>query len=151
MPSPPVPAAEAARQRAQRQRLRRRVVGCVFALPLFFLACALYLLLGPKPPPPPVVLPVTPRQADQAERHIDAVRQALTDPPAAAPPAPTPETPAVSPVPVPPESPAAPPVPGRPPAAPAPVRHDTGPQGEDVVTLQLSQADLNAYFSGSKN
>lgn len=140
---PPVPAAEAARQRAQRRRLRRQVMGAVFAVPLFLLACALYLAFGPKPPPPPLVLPVTPRQADQAERHIDAVRQALTEPQASSMPS-TPARAHGADAMTPPES--AHPTP----IAPSPVRHSTGPQGEDVMTLQLSEADINAYLSGSK-
>ncbi|MBV9848133.1 MAG: hypothetical protein JO250_00455 [Armatimonadetes bacterium] len=137
MPAPPVPAAEAARQRAQRRRLRRRVIGVIYGIPLLLLACALYLYLGPKPPPPPAVLPVTPQRAAQATQRIDAVRQALTEPaPPEAPPAPTPggkdtrqTAPASGPLP--------------------PVRHVRGPQGEDLVTLQLSEADLNAFLSGN--
>ena len=30
------------------------------------------------------------------------------------------------------------------------MRHAAGPQGEDVVTMQLSEADINAYLAGSK-
>ena len=134
MPSPPVPAAEAARQRAQRQRLRRRLSVAIFAFPLFFLACALYLYFGPKPPPPPAIIPVTPQQAAQAEQHITAISQALTQPiPPSAPPHPS-----------------SPPAPTPPDTTPAPVRHTRGPQGEDVVTLMLTEADINAYLSGNQ-
>ena len=135
---PPVLAADAARQRAQRLKLRRRLMGLIFGVPLFLLACSLYLAFGPKPPPPPPIFHVSPQRAAQAERHIDAVREALT-----APPAPTPAT-----------TPAAPPAPnpgGAGKDAPSqPVHHARGPQGEDVVTMELTEADINAYLSGSK-
>ena len=143
MPAPPVPAAEAARLRAHRLRLRRRIIGIIFGIPLLLLACALYLYFGPKPPPPPQVLPVTPQRAAQATEDINAVRQALTEPPPPAPPA-APMSPktnaALHPTQVPPSQ----------PTRALPVRHIRGPQGEDLVTMQLSEADINAYFSGNK-
>lgn len=143
MPSPPVPAAEAARQRARRKRLRRRLMAVVYGISLLLLAIALYLAYGPKPPPPPIVLPVSHQQAAAATSRIDAVRQALIQPPTA--PAQASSAPNIAHASSGPHA--------RVPSFPAhlvpppPVEVTRRPNGGDMVTLRVSQSDVNAYLA----
>lgn len=95
---------------------RKRRVG-LLAFALIILA-GLGLLLMRKPVPPPTVAVYTPRQAQTAQEHVNAVRAELFQPDAK-PSAPHADTDAVQHV------------------------HQT--HGPDLVRLQLSQADLNAY------
>ncbi len=97
---------------------RRRHVGLiVFAL---IVLAGLAMVLTRKPVPPPQVPVYTPRQAQAAQEHINAVRAQLFQPDAR-PSAPTADT--------------------------AVVQHVRQAHGPDLVRLQLSQADLNAYFA----
>ena len=146
MPMPPVPAAEAARQRARRQRLRRRIMVAIYGVPLLLLALAVYLAYGPKPPPPPVVLPVSPQQAAAVAQRIDAVRQALIQPP------PAPAVPGTAQSPLSGSGtralpPLAHPAPPAHPMPPPPVEVTRRPNGNDQVTMRLSQTDVNAYLA----
>lgn len=103
---------------ARPARNRRRRVGLlVFALVVL---AGLAMLLTRKPVPPPDVVTYTPRQAQAAQEHISAVRAQLFQPDARQ----------------------------NPPAADTPtVQHVHQTHGPDLVRLQLSQADLNAYFA----
>jgi hypothetical protein len=147
MPAPPVTAAEAARLRLKRQRLRRHILFFVYGIPLLLLAVAVYLAFGPKPPPPPKFVAVSPQRAAAATQSIDAVRQALTQPPPTPPPAASPSAPTgktTSPAPT--SSPAQPAM-----SSSAPVQVTHTANGQDQVTLRISQADLNAYLNGNPN
>ncbi len=104
-------------------RPRRGRVGLI-ALALAVLAGLASLLIR-KPVPPPVVPTYTPRQAQTAQEHINAVRAELFQPAARQSPSPRSA-----------------------PAADTPtVQHVRQAHGPDLVRLQLSQADLNAYFA----
>ncbi len=99
-------------------RPRHRRIGLlVFVLVVL---AGLALLLTRKPVPPPEVAAYTPRQAQAAQEHINAVRAQLFQPDA-------------------PQS-----VPA---ADTTAVQHVHQAHGPDLVRLQLSQADLNAYFA----
>ena len=99
---------------------RRRRIG-LLALAVVLLA-GLALVLSRKPVPPPTVAVYTPRQAQTAQEHVSAVRAQLEQP-AAGQSAPSRDTDAV--------------------------QHVRQAHGPDLVRMQLSQADLNAYFATS--
>jgi hypothetical protein len=145
MPAPPIPAAEATRRRLQRQRLRRRLMVFIYGVPLLLLLVALYYAYGPKPPRPPVVLPVSPEQAAAAAQRIDAVRQALTQPPSVN------SSAAVGPS----SGHASSSHASRPLRAtlrsmpPPPVVEKRGPGGVDQVTMRVTQSDINAYLASN--
>lgn len=107
-----------------RLRARRRLLVALL-LGLGALLCV--LLFTRRPPPAPVVPVYTPRQAQAAQAHVDAVREQFThpSPPEANPPAAAPSQEAVA--------------FGAAPARPAP--------GPRIVRLQLTQGDLNAYLA----
>jgi len=96
---------------------KRRVGLLVFALVVL---AGLATLLTRKPVPPPVVATYTPRQAQAAQEHINAVRAELFQPDAR---------------------------PSAQSADTAAVQHVRQAHGPDLVRLQLSQADLNAYLA----
>jgi hypothetical protein len=127
IPAPMRPYVEAAHRKEMIRRRRRRVLIFVFSFPLVLLAISLYLVLGPQPPRAPVVLPISPQQAAHAEQQINAVQQALTSD---------------APLSLSPSSSAA--------HGKSPVQVSQGSQGKQNVSLRLSQADINAYLSGSK-
>jgi len=105
---------------ARPARRRRRHIG-LFVFALLVLAGGA-LVLTRKPVPPPDVAVYTPRQAQAAQEHVSAVRAQLEQPDAH-------------------QNLSA--------ADPAVVQHVHQPHGPDLVRLQLSQADLNAYFATS--
>lgn len=94
---------------------KRRVGLLAFAL---ILLAVLAFVLTRKPVPPPSVVVYTPRQAQTAQEHVNDVRAQLFQP-EAGPSAPHVDTDAV--------------------------QHVRQAHGPDLVRLQLSQADLNAY------
>ncbi|MDQ2687988.1 MAG: LmeA family phospholipid-binding protein, partial [Armatimonadota bacterium] len=103
-------------------RQRRRLLPALAAVGVLGLAAGLLVgRLGPRPVPPPVVPVYTPRQAAQAQSHLDDLRAQLMHPDAAPPQAVTPGTPSPK------------------PAAPR------------LMRLQLSQQDLNAYLATNPN
>lgn len=98
---------------------RRRRVGVLASVLVLLAASA--LVLTRKPVPPPEAIAYTPRQAQTAQEHVGAVRAQLFAPDAGAG---TPHTPT---------------------ADTDTVQHVHQAHGPDLVRLQLSQADLNAY------
>lgn len=97
---------------------RRRRVGLIVCA--LVLLAGLLLVLTRKPVPPPTVAVYTPQQAQDAQAHVNAVRAQLFQPDAG-PSAPHTDTDTV--------------------------QHVHQAHGPDLVRLQLSQADLNAYFA----
>lgn len=98
---------------------RRRRVGVLAAVLVVLAALAVVLIR--KPVPPPEAVTYTPRQAQSAQEHVSAVRAQLFAPDAGA------GTPRI------------------PTADTDTVQHVHQAHGPDLVRLQLSQADLNAY------
>jgi len=107
-----------------RPRARRRLLVAVL-LGLGALLCVVFFTR--RPPPAPVVPVYTPRQAQTAQAHVDAVREQFTRPapPEVRAPAAALSREAVS-------------------FSAAPARPAPGPR---VVRLELSQGDLNAYLA----